>query len=204
VRIEIHKGHGTRYRSTLYLAGGAVIALEGGGWNRIGGPVGRVPHDLAHLVVERELGLARGLWGVLAEGSLVQNAEFVDRRPAHALARAKRLTDAAGEELRQAEILVRALADATLTSRPPDVDALRRAVGTRWWHPGLTAAAADRVNTGLRAAALDWDLLAPTASLMRSWRAPGPLDDHATAGAGRAGSARRGRTRASRRSRGSR
>jgi hypothetical protein len=38
-----------------------VIGLEGGSWNRIGGPVGRIPHDLAHLVVEQELGLARGL-----------------------------------------------------------------------------------------------------------------------------------------------
>jgi hypothetical protein len=52
-----------------------VIGLEGGSWNRIGGPVGRIPHDLAHLVVEQELGLARGLWGVLADGGLVQNAD---------------------------------------------------------------------------------------------------------------------------------
>jgi hypothetical protein len=48
MRIEVHKDPGTRYRSTLYRPDGVVIALEGGSWNRIGGPVGRVPHDLAH------------------------------------------------------------------------------------------------------------------------------------------------------------
>ena len=172
VRIEIHKDRGTRYRSTLHRADGVVVALEGGSWNRIGGPVGRVPHDLAHLVVEQELGLARGLWGVLADGGLVQNAAFVGRRPPHGLARARQLTDAAGEDLRQAEVLVRALADATLSGRARDLDALRRAVGARWWHAGLSTAVAERIGAGLRSAALEWDRLAPPASLGRTWRAP--------------------------------
>jgi hypothetical protein len=112
---------------------------------------------------------------VLAEGGLVQNAAFVGRRPAHGLARAKRLTDAAGEDLRQAEILVRALADATLTDAPRDLDSLRRILGSRWWHPGLTAAATDRVREGLRSAALAWDRLPPETSLVRTWRAPKPV-----------------------------
>src|SRR3954452_4491125 len=64
--ISLHKGSGTRYRSTLQRTDGVLIALEGGSWNRIGGSVVRVPHDLAHLVVEQELGLEFGLWGVLA------------------------------------------------------------------------------------------------------------------------------------------
>jgi hypothetical protein len=72
---------------------------------------------------------------VLAAGGLVQNAALVGgRRPPHALARAKEITDAAGEDLRQAEVLVRAIADAT-RARRGDVDGLRRAVGSRWWHP---------------------------------------------------------------------
>jgi hypothetical protein len=60
-RICFHKAPGTRYRSTLHRADGAVIGLEGGSWNRIGGPVGHIPHDLAHLVVDgpRALGRAR-------------------------------------------------------------------------------------------------------------------------------------------------
>ena len=74
MRIEVHAEAGTRYRLTVHRPDGAVVELLGGGWNRIGGPVGRVPHDLAHLVVESALGLERGLWGVLAAGGLVQNA----------------------------------------------------------------------------------------------------------------------------------
>jgi hypothetical protein len=172
VLIEFHKEHGTRYRSTLHRADGAIVGLDGGSWNRIGGPVGRVPHDLAHLVVEAELGLDRGLWGVLAQGGLVQNAAYVGgRRPPHARARAKALTDAAGEDLRQAEVLVRAIADATRGGRPVDVRALRRAVGPRWWHDALTTARFDRIDEGLRAAALDWDRLPLGASLARAWRA---------------------------------
>jgi hypothetical protein len=62
-RIRFHKGGGPRYASTLHRPDGAVIRLEGGSWNRIGGPVGRVPHDLAHLVVEQELPRAGGVAG---------------------------------------------------------------------------------------------------------------------------------------------
>lgn len=168
--IEVHKRPGTRYASTLRRADGTVVALEGGSWNRIGGPVGRIPHDLAHYVVERELGLARGLWGVLAAGGLVQNAEVVGgRRPPHAAARAKAVTDAAGEELRQAEVLVRALADATLARPALGVEDLRRDMGARWWHEALTPDALARVDADLRATAAEWHELSPGASLTRDW-----------------------------------
>src|SRR3954468_11944019 len=94
-RISVHKGHGTRYRSTLHRADGAVITLDGGSWNWIGGAIGRVPHDLAHLVVEQALGLRRGSWGVLAAGGLVRSAAYSGaRRPPHALARTKQVIDA--------------------------------------------------------------------------------------------------------------
>jgi hypothetical protein len=171
MRICVRKGHGTRYRSTIHRADGAVIGLEGGSWNRIGGAVDRVPHDLAHLVVEETLGLRRGLWGILAAGGLVQNSEYVrGRRPPHAAARAKRVMDDSGEEIRQAEVLVRAIAGATLAGRRPDLDSLRGAVGPRWWHPALTADAFSTIEAGLRATALEWDRLAPEASLERTWR----------------------------------
>jgi hypothetical protein len=167
-RVSFHKGSGTRYRSTLHRADGAVIELDGGSWNRIGGPVGRVPHDLAHLIVEEQLGLTRGLWGVLASGGLVRNAAYAGgRRPPHALARAKAIADAAGEELRQAEVLVRAAADVSRAGRRVDVDSLRGAVGARWWHPALTADAFGAIDAGLRATALDWDALAAGTALVR-------------------------------------
>ena len=174
VPIAFHKGPGTRYRSTLQRPDGAVIALEGGSWNRIGGPVGRVPHDLAHLVVEQRLGLARGLWGVLAGGGLVQNAEL-GPGPAAACARARegdhrrrRRGPAAGGGARARDRRRHPRAGAV------EVEALRRGIGARWWHEGLTAAAFDAIAAGLAAAAAEWERLAPGASLDRTWHAPVP------------------------------
>ena len=174
IRIDLHKGPTTRYRSTLHRADGVAVALEGGSWNTIGGRPGRVPHDLAHLVVERELGLDRGLWGVLAAGGIVQNATLAaGRRPPHALARATRVADESGEALRQAEVLVRGVADASREGRLGDLRELRRAVGERWWHPGLTPDALARMDAELQAAAREWDALPAGASLSRTWSAPG-------------------------------
>jgi hypothetical protein len=171
-RIDFHKGPTTRYRSTLHRHDGVTVALDGGSWNRIGGRVGRVPHDLAHLIVEQELGLDRGLWGVLAAGGIVQNAEFAGgRRPPHALERAKTLTDAAGEDLRRAEVLVRGVADASRDRRLGDLRELRRAIGPRYWHDGLTEDALARMDAELQATAGEWDALAPGEDLTRTWRA---------------------------------
>jgi len=170
-RIEVHQGTGTRYHSLLYRPDGAVVALDGGGYNRIGGPVDRVPHDVAHHVVEHRLGLDAGLWGVLAAGGIVQNATFAGgRRPPHALRRAAAVTDAAGESLRQAEILVRAVADLTLTrDDPPNAAAFRAAVGERWWTPVATAEALGLACTDLLAAAVRWQALDPGDAFPLAW-----------------------------------
>jgi hypothetical protein len=69
-------------------------------------------------------------------------------------------------------VLVRAIADATLTAERRHVQALRGLVGARWWHPGLNAAVVDRIDADLRSAALAWDQLAPGASLVRTWHSP--------------------------------
>lgn len=170
VRIDVHKTPGTRYRSTLTRDDGVELTLEGGSWNRIGGPVPRVPHDLAHLVVERELGVRRGLWGTLAAGGLVQNAAFSGgRRPPHATTRAWRTTDAAKHDLQRAEVLVRAVADLVLEGRTTDVDALRRSVGPRWWDDRIDRTALQRAAEGLHAEAAAWDALPDDGTLRRRW-----------------------------------
>jgi hypothetical protein len=50
VLIEFTKDPRGRYHSVLHRADGVSVRLEGGSYNRIG--TGRVPHDIAHLVVE--------------------------------------------------------------------------------------------------------------------------------------------------------
>ncbi|XAY05240.1 hypothetical protein DSM112329_02085 [Paraconexibacter sp. AEG42_29] len=167
----MHKGTGQRYHSTLRRGDGVLVRLEGGSYNTVGGPVPRVPHDIAHLVVERGLGVDRGLWGVLAAGGLVQNASFVQGRlPPHAKRQAGAVSDAAGEQLRQAEVLVRLCADVAAAGVPRDLTALRRTVGERWWSPALTPDALGDVRRELHTAARAWDELAPGEALELAWR----------------------------------
>ena len=172
-RIEVHKTPTTRYRSTLHRDDGVSVALEGGSWNRIGGEIGRVPHDLAHLVVEEELGIAGGLWGLLAGGGLVKNAEFVGgRRPPHSARKARQITAAAREELLRTEVLVRLAADLSVRGATADLAAIRRDIGERWWDPRLTTEAFARIDSGLRAYAVDWDALPANATLEVRWTGP--------------------------------
>jgi hypothetical protein len=170
VPIEFHKRPRGRYHSVLHRRDGVSVRLEGGSHNRIGGAVARVPHDIAHLIVEDALALRMGLWGTLAAGGIVQNATFAGgRRPPHAARQARAITDRAGESLRQAEILVRAVADASLDGRTRDAQALRGRVGARWWTPSGTADALERACTDIREAARRWDGLTDGSVLRLTW-----------------------------------
>ena len=154
----------------LQRADGVSVRLEGGSYNRIRADAGRVPHDIAHLIVEGAFGLGSGLWGTLAAGGLVQNAVFAGgRKPPHAERRAWAITDRAGESLRQAEILVRAVADASLEGRTPDMPAFRARVGARWWSPSITPDALERACVDLREAAARWNALEDGSALRFTW-----------------------------------
>jgi hypothetical protein len=172
--VTFHRPRGGPYHSVLLRQDGVSVALRGGSFNRIGGAPGRVPHDIAHLVVEEAFGLASGLWGVLASGGLVQNAEFAGGRlPPHARERARAISAAAGESLRQAEVLVRAVADAMLEGSAGDHDGLRRRIGDRWWSPSVTPGTVAAACTGLLEAAGRWDAVPAGGTLVMSWSAPG-------------------------------
>ena len=56
------------------------------------GPLDPIPHDLAHYVVERELGLQDGFWGRVAAGALFGGMSVVDgRQKPHARERSRSL-----------------------------------------------------------------------------------------------------------------
>ncbi|WP_320671572.1 hypothetical protein [Patulibacter defluvii] len=173
--IVFFRSEGTRYRSRLERADGVTIELDGGGYNKVGGAVGRVPHDLAHFVVEDALGLEQGLWGVIVAGGLFGHTAVVaGRQPPHAARQAQAVVDAAGDRLSQAEMLTRAVSDLARAERFRDVAGLERALGDRWWKPGLTADQLQAACIGLRTAADGWAALAPGGSLERVWRLPLP------------------------------
>lgn len=67
---------------------------------------GPVPHDAVHWFVERELGLARGFWGMVAEGPHPEEIQEIAKAGGHASAKRPGVPDAAIVQLLQAERLV--------------------------------------------------------------------------------------------------
>jgi hypothetical protein len=88
-------------RATIRRADGVVLELPG--FDR----KYRVPHDLAHAVTERALGLSRGVFGSIAGGGVFDNMRVLaGRRPRHdAAERSRRLLAANKRELGQAELI---------------------------------------------------------------------------------------------------
>ena len=79
---------------------GVVYRLYGG----TAGP--RLPHDIMHLVVERELRIKDGIWAGIAAGVVFDSMQHVSgRRPPHAAERSKALLHEFREQGLRAELL---------------------------------------------------------------------------------------------------
>jgi hypothetical protein len=173
--IQFVKGAGQRYRSVLDRRDGVRVELDGGGYNQVGGPARRVPHDLAHFIVEDELVLPAGLWGVLAAGGLFAHTTVVaGRQPPHAARRAQAVVDAASGRLAAAELLVRAVADLALAGRPRDVRGLAVAVGERGGPVDVSPGTLEAACRRLQDAGVAWAALPPGGTLDVAWRHPPP------------------------------
>src|SRR3712207_5427402 len=63
-----------------------------------------LPHDMAHYLVERELGFRRGFWGSVAAGAVFGGMQVVSgRRPPHAADRSKAVIKSAHKDLTASE-----------------------------------------------------------------------------------------------------
>jgi hypothetical protein len=174
-QIEFLKDDGRRYRALLQRPDGVSVAFDGGSYNRVGGPAGELPHDIAHLIVEEELGLRSGVWGLLVAGGMFRHATVVaGRRAPHATRRGREVIARAGDAPMQAEMLTRAVCDLSATDGDPDPAAVRRAVGERWWTDRVTRLALERAHVRLRDAAQQWADLIPGEAMTASWRLPPP------------------------------
>jgi hypothetical protein len=172
MRVDFLKGETNRYRSVLQRPDGLEVEFDGGSYNKLGGGEA-VPHDIAHLIVEDELALTGGVWGVLAAGGLFGHARVVRGRQApHAAERSRAIIAAAGDRIMQAEMVTRAVCDVLRGELARDRGTLRSALGARWWTDDLTGEAIDRCGTRLRAAAADWAALQPGAALTLGWGHP--------------------------------
>lgn len=116
VRIVFTRVPGGESLATIYRPDGVVVVMPSVSRKH------RVPHDLAHAVAERELGLARGIFGSLAAGALFNNVRVVSGRQHHdASHRSTRILRANSIDLGHSELLGGALAHAVEAGCPAEV-----------------------------------------------------------------------------------
>jgi len=105
----IERGDGVVYRMQEFTRAGTEL-----------------PHDLRHLVVERELGIADGIWGGIAAGMVYTSMEHVQgRRPPHSAERSDELKRAQRQRIMRAELLAN-LVEAIAMLDAPSGDDIRR------------------------------------------------------------------------------
>lgn len=131
----------------------------------------RVPHDLAHAVAERELGLAQGVFGSIASGAVFKNMRVVRGRPRHdARAISARVLRANGRALATAEVLAGMLHRAVEHDQSVPQSAAREAWGVvnqdlfPW-----TAADVTRATDTLRVLGEQWSGLGADDVLEFDW-----------------------------------
>ena len=89
-------------------------------------PGARLPHDLRHLVVERELGIADGLWGGIAAGTVYTSMEHVrGRRPPHSAERSAELKRVQRQPVMRAGLLADLVEAVAMLDSPSDDDIRR-------------------------------------------------------------------------------
>jgi hypothetical protein len=132
---------------------------------------GVVPHDAVHLVGERALGLAGGLWGSIRAGALFDSVEITGGKPRHDRhAVSDRVRRENARELRLAEVLVGVLAH----SIDADGPAVKAALDAAWGitetgpAPGTVEQAARAVEQ-LRALRDRWRSLGPGEVIADTW-----------------------------------
>jgi len=168
----------------------AVVERDDGVVYRLyGGTAGSaLPHDLRHLVVERELKVTDGIWGGIAAGTVYTSMEHVrGRRPPHAAERSVDLKRAYRDRVMRAELLAN-LVEAVAALDDPSAEEIRRLTGTKLavlpgMVPGTSADAAlvpapEAIAAAARAMQVEaarWARLRPGEELeyqWPSWRVP--------------------------------
>jgi hypothetical protein len=102
MQVDFHRTDGRGgYAVLMRRDDGLTVRLPGHGGKC------RVPHDLAHLVTERELRLAHGVFGSIAAGAMFQDMAVVGGQPRYdARMRSRAVIKAYADELGLAEVLV--------------------------------------------------------------------------------------------------
>jgi hypothetical protein len=132
----------------------------------------RLPHDLGHLIVERETGDHGGFWGAVAAGVVFSSMEHLDgRRPPHARERSEAAMRERSDGLRRAELMVwlteRVARDGVTT--PHQVRAMAAEALSSFPEAQVDAEQVLAAARALQAAAERWAELSPGEELVVEW-----------------------------------
>ena len=132
----------------------------------------RLPHDLGHLIVERETGDHGGFWGAVAAGVVFSSMEHLDgRRPPHARQRSEAAMRERSDSLRRAELMVwlteRVARDGV--TAPQQVRAMAAEALSSFPEAQVDAEQVLAAARALRAAAERWAELSPGKELVVEW-----------------------------------
>src|SRR3989442_12393403 len=90
-------------QSTTHVRRGDGVTLELPSY----APLHRVPHDLAHFVIERAVGRTCGFWGSIADGAVFGGMQVVPRRrTARVEERSRQVMRGASSRVTEAEAVV--------------------------------------------------------------------------------------------------
>lgn len=148
-----------------------------------------LPHDLRHFVVERELGIADGIWGGIAAGMVYTSMEHVaGRRPPHSAQRSSELVRERRQRLMRAELLAN-LVEAIAMLGAPTAEDIRRLTRAKLSAVPVSEPGADPADVAavpppevlaaaarvLRAEAARWAGLRAGDELVCEWRLAAPV-----------------------------
>ncbi len=172
MEVTFTRGADRDYTATARREDGVLVQVTGGDRKFA------LPHDMAHLLVERELSLRHGFWGRIAAGALYPGMKVLaGRQPAHAAKRSRSAIREAEPQGTEAEVWVGVLmkaVEAGLENNLTAVHALFKAE----WRPSRPErslpdpAEVRRVCRALREAEQQWQTLEVGQALTFPW----PLD----------------------------
>jgi hypothetical protein len=159
ITFRRYPGHTTAY-SVIERDDGVIYRMQGSA------PGAKLPHDLRHLVVERELRIADGLWGAIAAGVVYASMEHVrGRRPPPAAERPAELKRGQRQPVRRAGLLADLVEAVAMLDAPSEDDIRRLTRATLAVLPGAEPGA-DPAEAAARASTVP-----PPAVLARAARA---------------------------------
>lgn len=147
-----------------------------------------LPHDIRHLIVERELRIRDGIWGTIAAGAVYSSMHHLSgRRPPHAAEASQRAKREQRGRVMRAELLAN-LVEAVAVLDHPSPDAVRQLTLAKLAVVPLTEPGADPAEViaapppevllaaaeTLQVEAARWARLRAGEELVYEWRMAGP------------------------------